>query len=448
LAADLRKSNAAGIFPGVGGLTTHLREILADPGYTPLLGASDAYLQASRIQVPLSAELGVTSWLTLGITVPLMKSRVEGEMGLLPTVEDDLGLNPAFTAYTQVLAFTEELAAAAAALPAGDAEVWGPWATRWTRAYAASAVFPAAGTAAGDALLASLDAFNTVLAGAGVAPVTAPIPLADGVLTNESLAALLVDPSAHFQFLPLPTQLLWALGDVEVQARIKVLEGPRRPSTGRPEFGVVALGGLRLPTGAGEETRAIYDLPMGEGILGYSAGAAAWVRRGRLGIASVLRYGISGSTEVERRVGPGEVPLIPVSNLSVVEYSPGNTLDLELRPSFSAAPALTLEGFYRHFRKDPDNFEATQPLPAPPDVLVPYPSGLLYLDPTVLESGTGSTLHLVGGGLRYHPPEGEFPVEVWANVQVAVAGSGGLTLKEKRLSFGGRATWRLWGGDR
>jgi hypothetical protein len=51
----------------------------------------------------------------------------------------------------------------------------------------------------------------------------------------------------------------------------------------------------------------------------------------------------------------------------------------------------------------------------------------------------------VGGGLRYHPPRGEIPVEGWVRVEGAVAGSGGQTFRETRLSFGIRLMRRLWG---
>ncbi|HSG47425.1 MAG TPA: hypothetical protein VLA43_06435 [Longimicrobiales bacterium] len=446
LATDLRFSNGAYLFPGAEQLAANLREVLGDPGYTPTLGATPgAYIQASQIRVPFTAEVGVTSWLTLGVTAPLVKSRVEGEFGLLPTAGDDLGVNPAFTRYQQVLAFTDQLAAAAGALPAGDSEVWGPWAARWVQAYAASGVFPAAGTASGDALLAALDAFNAVLAGAGVAPVTAAVPLADEVLTNQGLRSLLSDPTAHFQILPLPTQLLWALGDLEVHGRVRLVEGPRREATGRPEFGLTAMGSLRLPTGAGQETRALYDIPVDQGLLGFTMGGAGWAHLGRIGLGVMARYGITRAGEVERRVAPPDVALVPVSNLSEVRRSPGNTLEVELRPSLSLAPALTVEGFYQYVKRSSDSFEATQPLPQAPAVLTPFPDGHLYRDPSVLGAQTEATLHLMGGGLRFHPPAGEFPVEAWMNVRTAVAGSGGRVLKETRLEFGARATWVLWG---
>jgi hypothetical protein len=85
------------------------------------------------------------------------------------------------------------------------------------------------------------------------------------------------------------------------------------------------------------------------------------------------------------------------------------------------------------------------PLPGPPLELGPYPTGELYEAPSVLNADTNTTLQEVGGGLRYHPPEGAFPVEVWARVQVALSGSGDEALRRTRLEFGGRVTRSLWG---
>jgi hypothetical protein len=108
------------------------------------------------------------------------------------------------------------------------------------------------------------------------------------------------------------------------------------------------------------------------------------------------------------------------------------------------APALIIEGRYRYHRKEADTFENLEAPIAPPTGL-PVPVGDLYTDASVLAQETEGQLHLVGGRLRFDPPEGEFPVEAWVGIESALAGSGGQVLRETRLVFGGRAHWRLWG---
>lgn len=445
LATDLRLQNAVGIFPGSGQLSAALQTILGDAGYAPTLGASDAYIQASRIEVPLSLELGVTSWFTLGVELPLAKSRVEGNLGLVPTIDDDVGVNPAFAGFAQVQAFTDELAGAAAALPAPQAAVWSPWVVEWIRAYAGSALFPSEGTPVAAALQSALDGFNAVLVAAGMGPVSTPIPLATETITTESLRVLLSDPAAHFQLLPLPTQLLWTLGDIEITGRLRLLEGPANAPNGRARYGATALGTVRLPTGAGDESRAIFDLPMGDGLLGFEGGLAAWVQTSRLGLSAAARVGMASAGTMRVRIAPVDVPLAPVANLAEVRRKPGSTLEIRLRPTLAIAAALRVEGEYAFLRRGADEFERVGPLPGAPAVLIPFPSGALYGDAGLLAEETERRVHLAGGGLRFHPPTGDFPVEVWAQVRVAVAGAGRRTMKETTLVFGGRVTRRLWG---
>jgi hypothetical protein len=445
LGSDLTRSDPVELFPGTPLLVESLRDILGSQDYAPVLGTSRSYLQTSQVVVPFTAELGVTSWLTVGATVPLVKSRVEGSVSLLPDADADLGVNPAFTRLTEVQAFVDQVSAAAAGLPAGVADPWIAWANRWTDAYRASAVFPVAGSAAGEALAASVSAFNAALTAAGLTPVQVAIPLADEVLTNEALRLLLSDPAAHFQFLPLPTPLLWGLGDVRLNARLRLLEGPALPSTGRPAYGITALGSVRLPTGSGDEPLALFDLPQGDGHLGYSGGVALWFRQARVGVAAMARYETLLPAEVERRVGSRDLPLIPIVNTRVVERRPGDVLKVEARPSLGVGEALWIEASYRYYRRGADRYEAVGPLPGPPLELGPYPTGELYEAPSVLNADTNTTLQEVGGGLRYHPPEGAFPVEVWARVQVALSGSGDEALRRTRLEFGGRVTRSLWG---
>ncbi|UCC23772.1 MAG: hypothetical protein JSU98_08510 [Gemmatimonadales bacterium] len=446
LGSELGSSNALTLFPGSTGLVEALRDITAIPGYEPALGSTRSYMQTSQIRVPFQAEIGVTPWLTLGVTVPLVKSRVEGEVSLLPLGGAELGVNPAFFRSAEIQAFTDQLAASAAGLPAGESEAWGAWADRWIDLYGASTLFPAAGTPGGDALVAAVSEFNAVLGAAGLPPVAVAVPLAEAPLTNDGLRVLLFDPAGHYQLLPLPTQLLWGLGDIRLHGRIRVLEGPTLPSSGRPAYGITAEGSIRLPTGGGDEPRALFDLPAGEGHVGVSAGTALWLRSRRFGLATRVRYEVLQSAEVARRVGPLEFPLLPVANTRVVERDPGDVLEVEARPAVAMGRALWIELSYRYLRKGQDRYQNVGPLPARPVERLPYPSGDLYADPSVLEVGTERTVQRVGGGLRYHPPSGDFPAEVWARVELTIAGAGSQALKATRLEFGGRVIRSLWGG--
>ncbi len=437
-------SNGATLFPDFDGLRTNLEVITGSGLGAPFLGPTEAALQVDRVEVPVKVELGIFSWFTLGVTVPFLRSKVEGEVGLYPSGIATAGLNPALTDADGVLAFTRTLQDAAAGLPGAQAEEWGAWAQAWVEAYAASALFPAAGTNAGNALVASLAEFNAVLAAAGLPGVGTGVPLAETILDRDGARELLQDPDGPFQYYPISRLLLWGLGDVEVEGRLKVFEAGTREESGRPGYGLTLLGRVRLPTGEGPDPRAIYEIPRGDGQLDLEAGAATWLRGGRLGLAAAGTYTISRSGSVLRRVAPLEVPLVPVANVSELEWTPGNLLAFEVRPSFALSGPLWIEGRYRYRSKGEDTFERVG---EPPEIgePIPYPEGFLGYDPSVLAEGTDMMFQALGGGLRYHPPEGEFPVEVWFGVEYALTGSGARTLKRTRVEFGGRVVWRLWG---
>ena len=437
-------SNGATLFPDFDRLRTNLETITGSGLGAPFLGPTEAAMQVDRVEVPVKVELGILSWFTLGVTVPFLRSKVEGEVGIYPSGIATAGLNPALTDYDGVLAFTRSLQDAAAGLSGAQAEEWGTWAQAWVEAYAASALFPAVGTNAGNALVASLDEFNAVLAAAGLPGVGAAVPLAETTLDRDQARALIQDPEGPFQYYPISRLLLWGLGDVEVEGRLKVLEGGIREESGRPGYGLTLLGRVRLPTGAGPDPRAIYEIPRGDGQLDLEAGAATWLRGGRLGVAAAGTYTVSRSGTVLRRVAPLDVPLVPVANVTELDWTPGNLLTFEVRPSFALSGPLWIEGRYRYRSKGEDTFERAGP---PPEIgeTIPYPEGYLGYDPSVLAVGTDMTFQSLGGGLRYHPPEGEFPVEAWFGVEYALSGSGARTLKRTRVEFGGRVLWRLWG---
>ena len=437
-------SNGATLFPDFDRLQTNLAIVTGSGLGTPFLGPVEAFLQVDHVEVPVKVELGVLSWFTLGVTMPFVRSKVEGEVGLFPSGIATAGLNPSLVDYDRVLSFTRSLETAAAGLPADQAEVWGAWAQAWVEAYAASVLFPAAGTNAGNALVAAVEEFNAVLAAAGRPPVGTGVPLAEAVLDRDGVRELLGDPDGPYQYYPLSRPLLWGLGDMEIEGRLKIFEAGIREETGRPGYGLTLLGRVRLPTGEGPDPRAIYEIPRGDGQMDVEAGAATWLRGGRLGLGATVTYTVARSGTVLRRVAPLEVPIVPVVNIAEVEWTPGNQLAFEVRPSFAISDPLFLEARYRYRSKSEDTFELVGEPPVPGET-IPYPEGFLGYDPSVLAVGTDLTFQTLGGGLRYHPPQGEFPVEAWFGVEYALSGSGSRTLKRTRAEFGGRVYWALWG---
>ena len=70
-------------------------------------GSSSAEVTLDRIQMDLSAEIGILDWLTVGANVPLIKSRTEAFFKLRAD-SSGLGSNPAIGNAPQVVTFLED----------------------------------------------------------------------------------------------------------------------------------------------------------------------------------------------------------------------------------------------------------------------------------------------------------------------------------------------------
>ena len=100
LAADFDlDSLLPSVFPGLSRVETELRSILGATGALPITaGRLQTRFDANVAYTPILGEFGVTSRLTLGVMVPLVKTRTE--ISVNPNaggVGATVGLNPALT---------------------------------------------------------------------------------------------------------------------------------------------------------------------------------------------------------------------------------------------------------------------------------------------------------------------------------------------------------------
>lgn len=445
LGGPLLAGDGTEIFSGTDQLGTALATVLGNPAYAPRLGSALGYLQSSQSRTRFSIEAGITSWLTVGVGIPVLLSRLEGDIPILPDSLADVGVNPAFTAPQAVEAFTSALSQAAGQLTGPEAQVWQPWAAAWVEAYRASALFPAQGSATAADLLLRLNEFNQVLAAQGIGTIgTTPVLAAD-VLDAEGLESLLFDPFGPFRYERILRPYLVTLGDVELDLRLRLLDGPPLEGTGRSALGLVALGTVRLGTGLGIDPDRLYDRPLGDGQLDVEVGGAGWIRTARFGIGGSVRYTLPTSGEVTRRAGSLESLIVPANFENRYRWTPGRTLDVDIRPDFSPAPGLFIEGRYRYLWKRSDTYTRLTPPLDPVSGPIPFTQEPSGAGGAVLSAGSSMKIQTFGGGLRFHPPEGGFPIEAWAAVESVIAGDGVLALRNTRLELGARLTRRLWG---
>lgn len=475
LGSILVRSSAADLFPGTGDLRARVAAALADDASDlPLrLGASVATMTENRTRIPFTAEVGVLPWLTVGATVPLVQTGVEAEFGLVPDSTADLGLNPGLTNLGLVDGFVTSIRTRAteartladtrcAAEPGSDgclaaeqlASDLADADTAFTRLFQASVLFPATGTAAGTALQNRVASLETRLGDQGLGGL-ADLPLAAGVANEEALGTLLGDLAGPYRYLagPGPVTGLWELGDVEVHASVRVLEGQRRDSAGAPPalaWRLAAIGGVRLGTAPVRVTNALY-LPRGDdGQTDLFGGGFGAVQFGRLALRARALYTKQQAGTVRDRVRSPDEPFAPSASAARLEWDPGDEFEWEVQPAFRLAPSLAVGLVWRYWRHAEDRYTRVDPLPGPPEPTdSPRPQVPVTLDPTVLTLGTERSVQEFGGTLTYRttvlPGSGGDGFEVFLDVRRAVAGTGDFTRVTTRASFGGRFMWRLWG---
>lgn len=472
LGEDLTDPTAFRLYPGLSVLQAQMRALGAAPDYTPVLGPSEGHVTLDRTTIDWGIDVGVFDWLTVGGVLPWVRPRTALDVYVTPdTVAGDLGLNPTLTDPGDVTAFlnsasgarTSTQASADAACAGGTtpacataqalAQRARDFDTAVQAAYGASPFFPLSGTAAADAFSAMASALDTDLLAAGLLGLS-PVALPAAPISSDDLTLLPQVAGAGIEGQPLRTSPgLYAAGDVEVYARVRLLDNltpARRPradlrsigSTARPRPGlgyrVIGTAVVRLPTGTPENPDAFLDLGTGDGQMDIEGRVtASLVFGGRLGLTVGGRYGQQRSTTVTKRVAAPEVPMPGLDTRTELTWTPGDYVALGVAPTLHMGDGLTLSGEYRYFEKSRDRFDLVM-------------SGLA-VDPVVLELESGIKQHHVGAGLRYDTVApwlwGEAPwgVEMHVRFLHAVAGSGGQAPESTRIEAGLRLFKRFWG---
>jgi hypothetical protein len=467
-------ASGALLFPGIATLQTTLQQWLGDADYRALLGTTNGQVSASQVRVPLRVDVGMLDWLAVGVTVPLVKSRTEIDFHFrADSARANLGVNPAITRELEVVAFTDELRArvqaatsraaqlcaellASAECEAANGVVRGGQGllSNFLASYSASPFFPLASSGAGVLLAERLSGFNQGLTALGVPSVGRPPLFATAPLSASDLELLLSDGAVGINTVPLTDRIgIWELGDVEVHAAVRLLDGATRDSaTALPSFTYeVGAGALvRLGTGKPDDPDVFLDLPSGDGQTDIEGRAFTNVRSGRFGVWGDVRYGVQRPHTLERRVGPPDLLLVPAVNLSTVEWSPGDYLQLEVSPRYHLTGELAFTTGYRLYRKGADTFARVSPEPEASN-RAPLPSPPVFTDVSLLARGTEERVHEVGAGLVFSSLEAwevgraRRPFEARFNVRWTVAGSGRDVPKGVRALVGLRLYLRLWG---
>jgi hypothetical protein len=456
LGEDLTTTAAHTLLPGTEALRSAVEAMTGSAGYAPIFGETSARVRADVTRVELGAHLGVFDWLTVGVTVPITRTRTNVDVWFRPdTISGDLGVNPAVAGATDVSSFLQALGAAETAAQTNATQVCASspaspacasaqsLATRTSdfhasasSAYGASVLFPFATSGTATALSQSVATLSADLVAAGLSGIGPAMPFATERVTEADFWAIPLNPRLGYLEPLGSVKAPWYADDTEVTATVRLLGSA--PDAASPSgLDLLATALVRLPTGTVDDPDVLLDIGAGDGQTDFEGRLLARVTTGPLGLHMGGRYGVQRSRTLVRRVAPPETILAPASTRQLVEWEPGTYFGVEIAPVWRFSEELNLVAEYRGFRKNRDSYQLVDP------------STGGSLDLAVLEQESGVTLHEVGGSLRYDTlgrlGAGVRPLQAHLRIVHAVAGGGGQTPVTTQIELGVRLFRRIWG---
>ena len=467
LGSDLTDETGVSLFPTVADLERHLQALTGNGNYSGVLGATSGRVSQDVTRMDLGVHVGVFDWLTVGVMVPLVKSHTSVDLAVQQNgVGSDLGINPTVAEADAVQRFLDALSGAhasslaqATTLCSADpgsgacsaaqslASRLGSFSVSSAGAYSASGFFPMAGSSIAQSLTDAVSSLDADLVGAGLSGIGAPIVFSTELLSQQSLMESPMVAAFGINGTPLRgLNTLWALGDVELSALARVLEGERSDSnsaTPRLSYSLAAGLLVRLGTGSVDAHDVFLDLGTGDGQMDIEARVLGFLGLGsHIGVHLGVRYGVQQAYSLLKRVAPRDLVMPQASSLRAVRWTPASYIGIALEPVWRLSPELSALASYRLYSKGTDSYA----------ILGEEQVGSVPVDIADLERESGTTVHRAGLGLRYSTLEAwragraSRPMELHLRVMSSVAGSGGHTPVATTVEFGIRLFRGVWGG--
>ena len=397
-------------------------------------------LNASVRTLPVGLELGISRRLAIGVTVPIVRSRVDASFNLDTALarRSNVGWNPAFLDATRDSAFRSQMTAALAALQTQATS--GPPALR-PQALAAIAALtpflaasrqpflPRDSTVAAESLLIRLaraDSSYTQLAGQYQAlgdslPAlgSTGLTLPEAALIRDDLERLYSDPALPVAADTFGTVVKTGIGDITAHLTYQVAEGARYR-------GQIVLT-VRFPTGEAPSATTFLDLGTGTHQLGFEGALANdFILGEHFLIHAVGRAGAAAADQIPMRVTPPEFPIAPLSQLATIRRKPAPWLGADLAPTWLVDDAFSVRVAYGFFSQGPTKHSYVNPAD----------SAVVLLPASVLDQDTGVRWMRIGGGVtfstvgRYAKGRASLPYSVTVSYENTVYGGGGRVPQE------------------
>jgi hypothetical protein len=403
---DAYQSDSFGVaqLPFLGTLQNQLRDATGSSAFTLSLGATQVSLTKSIRTIPVGFELGLTRRLAVGVTVPIVRSRVDATIRADTTAPGTVGWNPGYRTPALVAGFQQQMTDALAALRA-QADT-GPAALRAQAQALADLLqpffdvsgapfLPRTGTTGAGFMTARLDsaeaAYAALAAQFGGVGVTLPaltdtlaLPDSTSILRHDDLEQLFSDPNLPLAADTFGTVVRTGIGDVSAHLTYQLADGTHE----RAQLLLTA----RFPTGKAPSANDFLDLGTGTHQFGYEAALANDLRLSEhFLLHAVARWGGARSDRLPMRVTSPDLPFAPASALATIERSPATYLGLSLDPVWMLDDAFSVRVLYQYFNRGATRHSYADPAD----------SLRVALPASVLDEGTAMRWMRVGGGVTF-----------------------------------------------
>ena len=443
-------------FPTIG--TAELPELqptaerfgaLAGQSQTPSLrlGGTAARFSADERVLPLQLSYGVLDRLTLGVTVPFIRKRLETLLRLTPDGAD-VGQNPAVTASGLVSTFlgdanttltTVQTSVDDTCMQLGEQDTsclqgralvseTESFLSDLDAAYQAESFFPLEGSELGSGISTRWAGLASQFVDWGaVGP--EGLPLASAPLDQATFESTVVNPAWPGSGFPLETpDVALGLGDVELNAALGLLQPDPVESGERPQgiqASVVVVGTIRFATGSPDSLRTVSPSDPPRGVSGLSVGAVSDVLfPGRFAVLGILEGGTHGSTEMTLLAPDPARVFSPGFTRADVIWQPGSYFRASVTPRFRLASGLSIGTGWWFLRRRADSFESVE-------------TGSMDEVPSLPPQGESYTQQRLAVELRYstmnQPLSGEvsFPFEFLLRGSRSVSGNEGAPVQSR-----------------
>ncbi len=468
-------------FPSLGPTEAAVRDLVPGGIFEASLGSSRVLASTSINTFKVGVEWGPTHRLSLMAALPIVRTRSEVQLEVHGARGGTLGVNPALLdpelALLNQAALNEQelavstledlithctstgatdsrcptvqanlgslqaLATDASGAALASAELFGPEApfapiesSAAEVAISARLTAVAAGFASWPSL--GLPAFpGAVFPGAGV-----PIGSRDAQL-------VLTDPAFGIGIDSLVSRSKYGIGDVEVSARLLLIDTPGRERRLSPGVGlrIALVAGARLGTGEPPDVNQPFDPGTGDGQHDLMGGAHIDLLLGNRFWTTVSgRYVYQMKDELPMRVWPRTAPLAPLSSVADVVRDLGDVIEIEVTPRFVLGRYISIGARYAYRDKQEDSHEYAAEVG-----VIPHAE---FQPASVLDTGTAYTEQELGVGFTFSTVSAaarglsRLPLDISYQHVETLSAEGGYLPKRSRDEIRLRLYLRLFGG--